>query len=137
MKIKKVQNAAMTLPELILAISMLTAFTGMAVMVTTYTARFFNPLNVEVKEVIYRVERAGQLPPTEACRLSRRASQDGRETGPGPDLGTTSHPASFFSLTALQAPRLSTSVSPPSSNLDGLVGQCCAFTGNTWYFTTH
>ena len=50
MKIKNRNHKGMTLPELVLAISMLIAFTGIAVMVTTYTARFFSPLNVEVKE---------------------------------------------------------------------------------------
>ena len=50
MKIKNTNHQGMTLPELILAISMLIAFTGIAVMVTSYTARFFRPLNVEVKE---------------------------------------------------------------------------------------
>ena len=50
MKLKIINNKGMTLPELILAISMLISFTGIAVMVTSYTARFFNPLNVEVNE---------------------------------------------------------------------------------------
>ncbi len=50
MNIKKINNKGMTLPELILAISMLTAFTGIAVMVTSYTARFFQPLNVEIQD---------------------------------------------------------------------------------------
>ena len=50
MKTKKINNKGMTLPELILAISMLTAFTGIAVMVTSYTARFFQPLNLEIQE---------------------------------------------------------------------------------------
>jgi len=50
MKTKKINNEGMTFPELILAISMLTAFTGIAVMVTSYTARFFQPLNVEIQE---------------------------------------------------------------------------------------
>ena len=50
MKVKITNDNGMTLPELILAISMLIAFTGIAVMVTSYTARFFNPLNVEVNE---------------------------------------------------------------------------------------
>ena len=50
MKTKKINNKGMTLPELILAISMLTAFTGIAVMVTSYIARFFQPLNVEIQE---------------------------------------------------------------------------------------
>ena len=46
----KVNNEGMTLPELILAILMLTAFTGVTVMVTQFTARFFQPLNEEAKE---------------------------------------------------------------------------------------
>ena len=46
----KLKNKGMTLPELILAIAMLTAFTGLAVMVTAYTSRFFQPLNVEIQE---------------------------------------------------------------------------------------
>ena len=50
MKTKKINYEGMTFPELILAISMLTAFTGIAVMVTSYTARFFQPLNVEIQE---------------------------------------------------------------------------------------
>ncbi len=40
----------MTLPELTLAVLMLTAFTGITVMVTAYTSRFFQPLNEEAKE---------------------------------------------------------------------------------------
>ena len=39
-----------TLPELILAILMLAAFTGITVMVTAYISRFFQPLNEEAKE---------------------------------------------------------------------------------------
>ena len=39
----------MTLPELILAISMMTAFTGITVMVTKYTTRFFQPSYEESK----------------------------------------------------------------------------------------
>ena len=50
MNYRKVNNEGMTLPELILAILMLTAFTGVTVMVTQYTARFFQPLNEEAKE---------------------------------------------------------------------------------------
>ena len=50
MKTKEINNKGMTLPEMILAISMLIAFTGIAVMVTSYTARFFQPLNVEINE---------------------------------------------------------------------------------------
>ena len=50
MKYKKNHNQGMTLPELILAVLMLTAFTGITVMVTEFTSRFFQPLNQEVKE---------------------------------------------------------------------------------------
>ena len=50
MKSQKTKNKGMTLPELILAVLMLTAFTGVTVMVTKYTARFFQPLNEEAKE---------------------------------------------------------------------------------------
>ena len=50
MKLKKNYNHGMSLPELILAVLMLSAFTGMTVMVTEFTARFFQPLNKEVQE---------------------------------------------------------------------------------------
>ena len=50
MKNKQLQNYGMTLPELILAILMLAAFTGITVMVTAYISRFFQPLNEEAKE---------------------------------------------------------------------------------------
>ena len=50
MKYKKNYNQGMSLPELILAILMLTAFTGITVMVTEFTSRFFQPLNQEAKE---------------------------------------------------------------------------------------
>ena len=50
MKYKRINNDGMTLPELILAVLMLTAFTGITVMVTAYTSRFFQPLNEEAKE---------------------------------------------------------------------------------------
>ena len=40
----------MSLPEMVLAVLMLTAFTGITVMVTEFTARFFQPLNKEVQE---------------------------------------------------------------------------------------
>ena len=43
-------NAGMTLPELVLAVLMLTAFTAITVMVTEFTSRFFQPLNEEAKE---------------------------------------------------------------------------------------
>ena len=47
---ERVNNKGMTLPELILAVLMLTTFTGITVMVTEFTARFFQPLNEEAKE---------------------------------------------------------------------------------------
>ena len=47
MNSKKNNNEGMTLPELILAVLMLTAFTGVTVMVTQYTSRFFRPVNEE------------------------------------------------------------------------------------------
>ena len=50
MKYEKINNEGMTLPELVLAVLMLTAFTGVTVMVTEFTARFFQPLNEEAKE---------------------------------------------------------------------------------------
>ena len=50
MKYQETNNKGMTLPELILAVLMLTAFTGVTVMVTEYISRFFQPLNQEAKE---------------------------------------------------------------------------------------
>ena len=50
MKKRKNHNVGMTLPELVLAIIMLITFTGFAVMIFKYTARFFQPLNEEAKE---------------------------------------------------------------------------------------
>ena len=50
MKNKKTYNKGMTLPELVLAIFMLIAFTGFTVMIVQYTSRFFQPLNEEAKE---------------------------------------------------------------------------------------
>ena len=50
MKNKKKYNKGMTLPELVLAISMLIAFTGFTVMIVQYTSRFFQPFNEEAKE---------------------------------------------------------------------------------------
>ena len=50
MKYEKNKNKGMTLPELILAILMLTSFTAITVMVTEFTSRFFQPLNEEAKE---------------------------------------------------------------------------------------
>ncbi len=47
MKYKKIKSKGMTIPELVLAIFMLTAFTGITVMVTQYTSRFFQPLDEE------------------------------------------------------------------------------------------
>ena len=50
MKYEGIENKGMTLPELILAVLMLTAFTGITVMVTAYISRFIQPLNEEAKE---------------------------------------------------------------------------------------
>ena len=50
MKKEKINNEGMTLPELILAIFMLTAFTSITVMLTEFTSKFFQPLNEEAKE---------------------------------------------------------------------------------------
>ena len=50
MKGKSKDNRGMTLPELILAVLMLVSFTGITVMVTQFTARFFQPLNEGAKE---------------------------------------------------------------------------------------
>ena len=50
MKRKKIHNVGMTLPELVLAILMLIAFTGFTVMIVRYISRFFQPLNEEAKE---------------------------------------------------------------------------------------
>ena len=50
MSCPKVNNKGMSLPELVLAILMLTAFTAVTVMVTEFTSRFFQPLNEEAKE---------------------------------------------------------------------------------------
>ena len=47
---EKIKNEGMTLPEMILAILMLTAFTAITIMVTEFTSRFFQPLNEEAKE---------------------------------------------------------------------------------------
>ena len=50
MKNRKNFGNGMTLPELVLAIFMLVAFTGFTVLIVRYTARFFQPLNEEAKE---------------------------------------------------------------------------------------
>ena len=50
MKNRENYNQGMTIPELVLAILMLITFTGFAVMISRYTARFFQPLNKEAKE---------------------------------------------------------------------------------------
>ena len=50
MNYQKVNNKGMTLPELVLAILMLIAFTAVTVLVTEFTSRFFQPLNEEAKE---------------------------------------------------------------------------------------
>ncbi len=50
MSFQKVNNKGMTLPELVLAVLMLTAFTAVTVIVTQFTSRFFQPLNEEAKQ---------------------------------------------------------------------------------------
>ena len=50
MENRKNLSKGMTLPELVLAIFMLVAFTGFTVMIVRYTSRFFQPLNEEAKE---------------------------------------------------------------------------------------
>ena len=52
MNYQKIKNKAMTLPELVLAILMLTAFTGVTVVVTEFTSRFFQPLNLEENQEV-------------------------------------------------------------------------------------
>ena len=54
---KKLNSEGMTLPELVLAVLMLAAFTGITVMVTAYTSRFFQPLNEEAKEEYINSEK--------------------------------------------------------------------------------
>ena len=57
MNYKKLGNDGMTLPELVLAVLMLSAFTGITVMVTSYTSKFFQPLNEEGKEEYIKSEK--------------------------------------------------------------------------------
>ena len=57
MSSNKLNNEGMTLPELVLSFFMLTAFTGITVMVTAYTSRFFQPLNEEAKEEYIKNEK--------------------------------------------------------------------------------
>ena len=57
MNYKKINSAGMTLPELVLAVLMLAAFTGITVMVTAYTSKFFQPLNEEGKKEYMEVEK--------------------------------------------------------------------------------
>ena len=57
MNYKKINSEGMTLPELVLAVMMLVAFTGITVMVSAYTSRFFQPLNEEAKEEYINSEK--------------------------------------------------------------------------------
>ena len=57
MNYKKINSEGMTIPELVLAILMLAAFTGVTVMVASYTSRFFQPLNEEAKEEYINSEK--------------------------------------------------------------------------------
>jgi len=45
---QRIKSAGMTLPELILAVLMLISFTGISLMVTQFTSRFFQPMYEEV-----------------------------------------------------------------------------------------
>ncbi len=54
---KKIENKGMTTPELVLAIMMLSAFTGVFVLVTQFIASFFQPLNEEAKEEFIKAEK--------------------------------------------------------------------------------
>ena len=49
MKNERIDNTGMTLPELILAVMMLSAFTGITVMVTQFTSSFFQTANEGAK----------------------------------------------------------------------------------------
>ena len=50
MNYENMNRDGMTLPELVLAVLMLTTFTAITVMVTEFTSRFFQPLNEGAKE---------------------------------------------------------------------------------------
>ena len=52
-----IKNKGMTTPELVLAIMMLSAFTGVFVLVTQFIASFFQPLNEEAKEEFINAEK--------------------------------------------------------------------------------
>ena len=54
---RKSKSEGMTLPELVLAVLMLAAFTGITVMVTAYISRFFQPLNEEAREEYISAEK--------------------------------------------------------------------------------
>ena len=51
------KNKGMTSPELVLAIIMLTTFTGVFVLVTQFISSFFQPLNNEAKEEYIKAEK--------------------------------------------------------------------------------
>ena len=50
---ERIKNSGMTLPELILAVLMLVSFTGITVMVTQFTARFFQNMNDKTVYLIH------------------------------------------------------------------------------------
>ena len=57
-KIKsRIKNRGMTSPELILAVMMLSTFTGVFVLVTQFISSFFQPLNYEAKEEFIKAEK--------------------------------------------------------------------------------
>ena len=51
MNTKSFKNKGMTLPELILSVLMLSAFTAVFVIVTRFTAKFFQPLNIQSSDI--------------------------------------------------------------------------------------
>ena len=57
MKRNRNKNKGMTSPELVLAIMMLSAFTGVFVLVTQFISSFFQPLNYEAKEEYIKAEK--------------------------------------------------------------------------------
>ena len=57
MKSNKNKNKGMTSPELVLAIMMLSTFTGIFVLVTQFISSFFQPLNEEAREEYIEAEK--------------------------------------------------------------------------------
>ena len=53
----RIKNRGMTSPELILAVMLLSTFTGVFVLVTEFISGFFQPLNDEAKEEFIKAEK--------------------------------------------------------------------------------